>query len=579
MVAAPLAGMLKAPVLTTPSGELRSDAAAFLRRTGVSNALIVGANCDTDGVGPSVVTELEARGISVERVTRPDQYATSVAAARRLGTPGDMKGHGRTAIVASGRVFADALVAGPFAAQGHHPILLTKPSIFRRDVARYLTETDVEHVILMGGTSALPEIIEDSITDLGIEVTRLAGATRYDTAVAAAEFVVRRYSLTCFTERRAGLARGQVPFDSFSAAPLMARLCTPLLLADPDRIPAETAEHLHRARTAIGSATGDKLAVHVLGGQAAVSDAAIDNYLAIGTAPGVECDLGLGTEPRVIIDDVDAIFPTWSPDCRRIAFQSNREIWTADVNGSNRAKLTNGSYPAWSPDGTRIAFVRFTDQVLHGEVVAHVYVINIDGTGEIQLTASSVQDIAPRWSPDSRRILFRRTDLSDDPDPEDHFRNSRLAIIDADGSNETNVDASAVFYQGHDWTDDGERISVQNGGGVATVRDDGSDWKPVWPVSLSRIKFSKYAWSPDGCRIALLGSASLGDGQWESYIKVLDLDDDEVGTVVRYTGSVFQAFKILTPEWSPDGRSIAFSLHDGKIRPQRPIHVAKVPPP
>ena len=83
VVAAPLAGALEAPVLTTPSSELRSDAAAFLRRTGVSDALIVGADSDTDGVGPSVVTELEALGISVERVTRPDQYATSVAAARR----------------------------------------------------------------------------------------------------------------------------------------------------------------------------------------------------------------------------------------------------------------------------------------------------------------------------------------------------------------------------------------------------------------------------------------------------------------------------------------------------------------
>ena len=78
VVAAPLAGALEAPVLTTPSSELRSDAAAFLRRTGVSDALIVGADSDTDGVGPSVVTELEALGISVERVTRPDQYATSV---------------------------------------------------------------------------------------------------------------------------------------------------------------------------------------------------------------------------------------------------------------------------------------------------------------------------------------------------------------------------------------------------------------------------------------------------------------------------------------------------------------------
>ena len=182
VVAAPLAGSLGAPVLTTPSDELRADARSFLRRTGVSNAVIIGADSDTDGVGPTVVASLEQLGIVTERITRPDQYATSVAAARRLGTPGDMRGLGRTAIVASGRVFADALVAGTFAAKGAHPILLTKPEIFRRDVARYLTETGVEHVVLMGGTAALQPVIEDSIKELNIKVTRLDGATRYDTA-------------------------------------------------------------------------------------------------------------------------------------------------------------------------------------------------------------------------------------------------------------------------------------------------------------------------------------------------------------------------------------------------------------
>ena len=47
-----------------------------------------------------MVAGLEALGITAERVTRVDQYATGTAAANRLGTPGDMGGLGRTAIVA-----------------------------------------------------------------------------------------------------------------------------------------------------------------------------------------------------------------------------------------------------------------------------------------------------------------------------------------------------------------------------------------------------------------------------------------------------------------------------------------------
>ena len=576
VVAAPLAGALGAPVLATPPGELRADAASFLRRTGVSNAVVVGADSDTDGVGPTVVTALESLGISTERVTRADQYATGIVAARRIGTPGGMGTLGRTAVIASGEVFADALVAGAFAARGSHPILLNPRTALHGGVASYLASAGIEHVVHMGGPGALHQDVEDALSVMGLKVTRVAGATRYDTATEAAKLIIRRYDLTCFTDRRAGLARAQVPFDSFSAAPLLARLCTPLLLADPDRIPPATAEYFHQARTDIGAFTGDKLAVHVFGGNAAISGAAIDNYLASRTTAGVECDIDVGSEPKAIIDDVDVILPVWSPDCRHFAYEHNREIWTADIDGGNRVKLTRGSFPAWSPDGTRIAFARFTGQELYREVVAHLHVINSDGTGEVQLTNSISQDYAPRWSPDGRRILFRRIDLWEEP--EEFFAKRHLAIIDADGSNEVNLETSAFFGRAHYWTHDGERISIGNGGGVATVRDDGSDWRPTWAVTLSDIRFSEYAWSPDGCRIALLGKVSLGNGQWESYIKVLNLDNDEVSTVVRYTGDIFQAFDIVAPQWSPDGRFIAYYLHDGKVIPQRPLVVARIPP-
>ena len=581
VIAAPLAGALGAPVLTTPSDELRSDAASFLRRTRVSRVLLVGANSDTQGIGPSVVAELEALGIAVERVTRPDQYATSVAAARRLGTPGRMEGHGRTAIVASGEVFADALVAGPLAARGRHPILLTKPHVLRRDVARYLTENSVEHVVLMGGTGALREAIEESIAALGIEVTRVAGATRYETAAEAAALAVRRYSLTCFTQRRVALARGDIPFDSFSAAPLLARLCTPLLLTDPDDVPAPTARYLNQARTDIGAFSGVELSVHVFGGNAAVSNAAINAYLAVGTASSIKCGLQLGREPRPILDDVEAILPAWSPDCRRIAYVSNGAIWISDSNGRQRVELTNGTYPTWSPDGSRVAFTRFTGRVRHDEYVAHIYTIRVDGGDEVQLTDSTAQDVAPRWSPDGDRILFRRKDLSSPPDPDDLFGNRHLAIIGADGSNETRVDASAFFEQAHYWTHDGERISIMDGGGVATVRDDGSDWRPVWAVALSDIRFSEYAWSPDGCRIALVDTVPVEDDLWMSYIMVLNLEDDSVSSVVHYVDDLVELPRIRMPAWAPDGQSIAFVLDDWTVGPHLhgPIYVAKVPPP
>jgi hypothetical protein len=57
--------------------------------------------------------------------------------------------------------------------------------------------------------------------------------------------------------------------------------------------------------------------------------------------------------------------PAWSPDGRRIAFQSNRdgnwEIYVMNADGSNVRRLTDDDgrdgEPSWSPDGRRLAFV------------------------------------------------------------------------------------------------------------------------------------------------------------------------------------------------------------------------------
>ncbi len=283
VVAGTVAGALGAPVLMTPPNELRPDALAFMRRVGVSKAVVVGPDASGGvhgpgrGISAAVLDALIDTGIAGERVAGANRYDTGVEAARQV-TPGVMPGLGRAAIVASGEVFADALVAGPFAALGIHPVLLNPPDELHPAVASYLGEAEISHVVLMGGTAALAGPVEQSITDLGIVVTRVAGATRYATAIKAAELVEDRYSdaagQPCFATGTIGIARARVPFDSFSAAPLLARLCAPLVLADPGDIPDDTAAYLDGART-----LNAMVDMRVFGGNAAVSQTAIETYL------------------------------------------------------------------------------------------------------------------------------------------------------------------------------------------------------------------------------------------------------------------------------------------------------------
>ena len=576
VVAAPVAGALGAPVLMTPPGELRPDAAEFLHRTGVSNALVVGPDASGGahgpgrGVTPAVLEALEDVGVSAERIAGADRYSTGVAAAGRV-TPGVMPELGRTVIVASGEVFADALVAGPFAAHGGHPVLLTPPEELHPDVAAYLAGAAVEHVVIMGGTAALSETVETSITELGASVTRLAGTTRYDTAVKAAELVTDRYSATagqtCFATGTIGMARARVPFDSFSAAPMLARLCAPLVLADPAQIPADTAAYLDAAREA-----NTALDLRVFGGDAAVSQAAIEAYLSgedaaadeadgeadeeaedeteaaedqdsaePGVLPAGSCGGSITDEPRLLISSRNAEDPAWSPDCSQVVYTQDGALWIANNNGSNAERIVRDSSDyltsaAWSPDGTQIVYAQGFQE--GDRWLAHIWIANADGTGREKLTHDDISDRIPRWSPDGELIIF------------DRFTDGErfVARMNRAGKKEKALTPGGVWDFAPVFSPDGAQLAYVALNTIVIADADASNQRRVigdvyWNGGLD--------WSPDGKRLAFVRN----DGVYAQLI-IADNDGLNEELVFEYEGQV------LAPRWSPDGQLIVFHTID-----------------
>jgi TolB protein len=95
----------------------------------------------------------------------------------------------------------------------------------------------------------------------------------------------------------------------------------------------------------------------------------------------------------------------WSPDGRSIAFTNaldgGASIYIVAADGGAPRRLTepqlNGSFNGWSRDGQRIAFTRMPAP--GASATRDVYVVNADGTGLKNLTASSWNDSDALWLP------------------------------------------------------------------------------------------------------------------------------------------------------------------------------------
>jgi putative cell wall-binding protein len=267
LAASYLAGTRGSPILLTDPATVPAETLNALRQHGVQRVTLVGGvtaiSTDVENTLKNTAAAdcagtplLPPANLAVTRISGGDRYETAknVAEFPGLGNAGtaepgldaatadDCGAPVKTAIVASGENFPDALAAGPLAytgmlgtcpGGGPLPLVLTPAAGVDTSTTAALVDLGIKQVILMGGTSAVTANAATEIAALnsGITVVRKSDTTRQGTAAAIAALEADQL-LGGFDGSTVFVCRPDSAPDALGAGPFAGINDSPLLLSD-----------------------------------------------------------------------------------------------------------------------------------------------------------------------------------------------------------------------------------------------------------------------------------------------------------------------------------------------------------
>jgi dipeptidyl aminopeptidase/acylaminoacyl peptidase len=262
--------------------------------------------------------------------------------------------------------------------------------------------------------------------------------------------------------------------------------------------------------------------------------------------------------PADIARLADVAEPVFAPDGGTLAYSvetsnttedlKQTDLWRVGYDGRGRTQLTatptrNEWAPAWSPDGRWLGFL--ADRGDEG-AATQVWVMPVDGGEARALTdvPQGVQDFA--WSPDSRRLALI---IADPQRPTGAPRPKHPPPIVTERFHfKVDVDGYLGAQRSHLYLFE-----------ISTSQ--------LTQLTSGETDESVPAWSPDGRQVAFV-SQRTGEANRDGKID-LQLVEARAGAAVRRLAQLDGAYGDtpagLRPQWSPDGRRIAY-LQGGEAK-------------
>lgn len=254
------------------------------------------------------------------------------------------------------------------------------------------------------------------------------------------------------------------------------------------------------------------------------------------------------------------IFPVFAkaPSTAKIVFGANRgqdrDIYLMNPDGTQQVNITNHPAddisPVFSQTGEQILFA--SDRGNPAPRTWDLYLMDIDGGNVQKVFAKPAIRMAPTWSPDGKQIAYHRMD------PGGPF----IYITTMDKKKEERVAIGA----GPAWSPNGTEIAFVSGAPerkqISILNLHTRKSKVLFPAKPvpSWIPAS-VAWSPTGDRIAF---------SWLHRVPLKDFPETETIYLVNRDGTgLLQVIDeagpwVVSPVWSPQGDELLYMRHDGK---------------